>query len=304
MKKTSALILSLLLLLGVLTGCGASPLDSAKGEYNYVSEECYDTPSYSDNYGVESSGSVNTPPAGRKWIVTADISAETEDMDQALEAIRQRIDQFGGYIERQSTNGSPTYRSRYANLTIRVPADKVDAFLTSVGEVSNVTFSSKELEDVTLTYVDTESRVKALETEQTRLMELLAKAEDLADILSIEDRLSQVRYELESAASFLRVLSNQVDYATISLSVSEVKVYTPAAERTYWQRIGDGFAENLSGVWEFLQDFSVWLITSIPTLALLAVVIVPCVLLLRRGKKKKAAKRAELLAAQKEKTEG
>ena len=66
-------------------------------------------------------------------------------------------------------------------------------------------------ENVTLQYVSTESRVKALETEQTRLLELLENAETMEDLLTIEARLTDVRWELENYASQLRVLDNQVN---------------------------------------------------------------------------------------------
>ena len=54
------------------------------------------------------------------------------------------------------------------------------------------------MDDVTLRYVDVDSHKKALETEQERLLALLEKAENVEDIITIENRLSDVRYELEN----------------------------------------------------------------------------------------------------------
>lgn len=298
MKKRIALVLVLCLLTAIFAGCGAN---MAGMKDSYMENESYvDYPEYSGSDmpgGISGDATSGDLPTGRKWIVNMYISAETEDLTLLLQQVSEQVAALGGYTEQQSTSGGTSYsgyRSRYANLTLRIPTDKVDAFLAEMSEISNVTSSSKELSDVTLTYVATESLVKALETEEARLLELLAQAENLTDILAIEDRLTDVRYELESVASTLRVLDNKVDYATIDLSLSEVKVYTPAAERTIWQRIRDGFTENLRDVGYFLEDLVVWFLSSIPSILLFCLVAVPLVFLISRARKRrKAAKKAK-----------
>ena len=93
--------------------------------------------------------------------------------------------------------------------------------------VSNITYRQENVEDVTLDYVDVESRKKMLETEQQRLLELLETAESLDDILTIESRLTEVQYELDSKESQLRTYDNQIDYSTVYLDINEVVRYTP-----------------------------------------------------------------------------
>ena len=140
---------------------------------------------------------------------------------------------------------------------------------------------------LTLTYVSTESRVKALEVEQERLLELLAKAENMADLLEIEARLTDVRYELERYTSQLRVLSNQVDYATIHLSIHQVKVYTEVEEQTVWQRIGSGFKENLRDIGENAVNFFVWVVTYSPQLLLWAVIAAVVITVIKKKRQKR-----------------
>ena len=140
---------------------------------------------------------------------------------------------------------------------------------------------------MTLTYVSTESRIKALETEQERLLELLSKAENMSDLLEIESRLTDVRYELENVTSQLRVLANKVDYATVDLYIDQVKVYTEVEEQTVWQRIGSGFTNNLKELGEWLTDFFVWLVTYSPQLVIFAVMAVVAIRLLRRRSRKR-----------------
>ena len=218
------------------------------------------------------------------------IDAETEDLEALLAELTAQIGALDGYIENQELyNGSTqaSYRHRSANLTVRIPADKLDSFVQQVKGVSNVVSYNESQEDVTLTYVSTESRIKALETEQARLLELLAQAQNMSDLLEIEARLTDVRYELESVTSQLLVLANKVDYATVRLYISQVREYTEVEEQTVWQRIATGFKSNLKDMGEGLVDFFVWVVTYSPQLVLAAVLIVGGSALLRRVKAKK-----------------
>ena len=172
----------------------------------------------------------------------------------------------------------------------------MDAFAAEVSGIANVTSKSIRREDITLKYVATENKVTALKTEETRLLELLAQAETMSDLLEIEARLSDVRYELENFASQLRLLDNQVDYATIYLYIDEVKEYTPIAEKTVWERIRDGFADSLEGVGVSIVDSLVWVLANSPYLVVWGVLLVAAAILarkLRKGRKRKTSKKTE-----------
>ena len=137
-----------------------------------------------------------------------------------------------------------------------------------------------------------ESRILALETERDRLLELMEKAETMSDLLEIEARLTQVRGSLESINSQLKVLQNQVSYATIELYISQVKAYTEVEEQTVWQRIGTGFKKNLRNIGEDLVDFFVWAITYSPQLILWAGIMAVVVIVLRRSFRKRKVRKA------------
>lgn len=310
LRKLTALLLVLLMLLS-LTACGGSSKAENSMEYFSADMAPQEAPmaeeekGYDYAYGettaagsaLSSEGSSGSAPAPqRKWIITMDLSAETEDLDETLEALDGEIQALGGYVEDQNIyNGSAyaSHRYRRASLTVRIPAADVDKFADNVAGIANVVRSNKNLEDITLTYVSTESRVKALQTEEARLLELLAQAENMSDLLEIEARLTDVRYQLENHASRLKVYDNQVDYATIYLDVEEVQEYTPVAERTVWQRITEGFADSLEGLWEDLTDIFVWFIVSLPYLAVWAVVITGIVLLVKKLRKKTPVRSAK-----------
>ena len=308
MKKYLSLLLSLALLAALLTGCGsagksAASYDSGMVEYA-VSDEAAMAPAEGAAMKNSAADTGSTQlPQNRKWIVTVNLTAETDDLDALRSALDEKIAALNGYVEDQSVYNGSIYdsgrRYRSANLTVRIPADSIDAFLQDVGGLANIVRQNKSIEDVTLSYVATESRLKALETEEARLLELLSQAENMTDLLEIEARLSEVRSELENYASQKRLYDNQIDYATIYIAIEEVQEYTPTEEPSLWERIRDGFKDNLEGVGEGLLDVLVWFIVSIPTLVVLAVVVLILALIVRRIRRHRKAKKT----AKQQKTE-
>lgn len=238
------------------------------------------------------------PLADRKLIKTVNMSVETKEFDVLLENLENKVTQLGGYIENlESYNGSvySSYKSsRNANLTIRIPQHQLNVFLDEVGSISNVLRRSENVQDITLTYVDLESHKKVLETERDRLIELLKQAQELEDILTIESRLTEVRYQLESMEAQLRTYDNRVNYSTVHLSINEVLELTPVVEETPWQRISGGFVDSLKNVGHGLVEFVIWFIVSIPYFVIWGVVITIIVFIIKglkkifkSGKKKK-----------------
>lgn len=292
MKKKTAIttLLILALVTSLLVGCGSTTKDTVAA-YGSADNSHVESAEISDELGVSTAGGTATETlADQKLVKRAYINAETEDLDALLEALNRQISDLEGYVEYQDVYNGSTYSNhkyRNAELTIRIPANNLNKFITQVEGASNVVSISQSQEDVTLTYVATESRVKALETEQERLLELMEQAETMSDLLEIEARLTEVRSELEQVTTQLRVLSSKVDYATIELSIEQVTVYTQVDEQSFMQRVRNGFQNNLSGIGEDTEDFAVWLLTYSPQLLAYAVVILAIFLIVKRHVKKR-----------------
>lgn len=242
----------------------------------------------------------------RKLIRTVDLNLETENYDALMEGLEQEINNLGGYIEyKDAYHGNYNsringYRNRHANITARIPANKLNEFTGRVAEIGNITYESESVEDVTLQYVDLSSHKKMLLTEQERLMELLENAESIDDIIVIESRLSEVRYEIESMESQLRTFDNQVDYSTVHINVEEVERYTPQPEKTTWERIKSGFSENVYRVTNGIKNFAIEFVIAIPVLLVWAVAIVVGVIVIRVVLKKKHKRDVEKVAKKQE----
>ena len=292
MKKMRfiVLVMTVILLLSLLTGCGSS--------YDKVENGAAMAPTGSGIYENGTDKENTTVETGRKLIRTVTIRSETDDQDALLSELEARVAALGGYVQSKNVNNSQTGR-RTATLVLRIPAEQLDAFVDHVEGATNILSVNENAEDITLNYIATESRVKALETEEARLLELLAQANNLDEILRLESRLTEVRTELERHRSQLKLYDNLVDYATVNLTITEVKEYTVVEEEepTAWQRIGSGFVNSLKGVWTIIREVFIFFIVALPYLALVAVIPVSVVVIVRlclRAKRKRRARQAEM----------
>lgn len=296
-RKYLALFLTAVLLVSLLAGCAKSMDAGMAEDYNYNAPESAGSGVYDDSYKeVGEASTAEAELTDRKLIKTVELDAETEDLDELLSALTQQVSQLGGYVENQRVyNGSAysKYRSRSASMTIRIPAEKLDEFVGHVEGSTNIVSRYSYIDDVTLTYVATESRVNALVAEEQRLLELLSQAETMSDLLEVEARLTDVRYELESVTSRLNVLKNQVSYSTVNLSIDEVVEYTPVEEETFWQRISGGFMDSLKGIGDGVVEVTVFVLANLPYLVLLAACAALVIFLAKRSVRRKKAKKAE-----------
>ena len=164
-----------------------------------------------------------------------------------------------------SVNSYGGSQQRHADIRARIPADRLDRFVETVESAGNVTSKQEQVTDVTLQYSDAESRKKSLEIEQERLWALLEKADSLDAVVALEARLSEIRYELESYTSQLRLYDNQVDYSTVSIYMREVKDLTPTAPDSIGTRIQKGFNRSLNNLGEAVTDLLCGLPSTVPS---------------------------------------
>lgn len=260
----------------------------------------YDMAEYkSADLAAEESGSESLGVLeGRKLIRTVNLETETKEFDQMMSSLEKQVGDMGGYIENMETYNGSGYSgyisSRYANLTVRIPSGKLDIFLQTVSDISNVIRRRDNVEDVTLSYVDMESRRNTLRTEQERLMTFLEKAETVEEIITLEQRLSEVRYQLESMESQLRTMDNLIEYSTVEISISEVRELTEVREEEPGpgKRIVDGFLESLRDIGDGAMEFAIWFLTHIPYLVIWAGVIAVAVICWLKARKRRLRRKA------------
>ena len=240
---------------------------------------------------ARTSDETSPAPVERKLIRNVSMNLETREFDALTKSISDAVTFFGGYIEQADVSGNSLYwsgerSSRYSNITARIPENKLDAFLTEVSGQGNVTYKNESVQDVTLQYTDITSRKKTLQMEQDRLWELLEKAESIDAVIALEARLSEVRYQLESIESQLRTLDNQIVYSTVYLSIQEVQVLTSTDPDTIPVRIQKGLSRSFNTLKISSVDFLVWFISSLPILAVFAVLVFIAIIILKKPLKR------------------
>lgn len=293
MKKSLTAVLFALVLSFCLAACGTSsdyessysdePYYSMKEEAaaemaydTYYEEEAMEPEAEEGKNGAEAPEVNESASAQRKLIKTVELSVETKAYDTLMVSVEKQIEELGGYIESlEAYNGS--YYSgrsdRSVNITARIPADKLDGFVKQIGQEANVVSRNESVEDVTLKYVDLDSHARMLEEEQERLLELLENAETVEDIITIESRLSEVKYQLESMKSQLRTFDNKITYSTVHIRICEVEELTPVVEKKAGERIAEGFANSIYDIYEGFKEFFIDFVINIPYIILWAVIL-------------------------------
>ncbi len=314
MKKILSIVLTVLLVAGIFTGCAASRNDAAYGTASssyaepemLVFEEAAEAPAMDmeqdmmekSSDGVSSDFDTGTIEleTDRKLIYQAYYSIETTDFDGDYTFILSTLESTGGYAQNTSVEGTkPTEVGdwgRYANLSLRIPIDEYDRFLAALEGVGSITSKSQNANDVSAQYFDTEARIRILNTQLDRLEELIARAEKIEDIIVLEQELSDVMYELDRYEGQKRQLDNLIDYTTVTIYLQEVNEISTisASEKGVGQRIKDGFVNVWDVLVRFFEVLLIVIIAGSPIWITIGLVVLLIVWLSRRHRRKKADK--------------
>ncbi len=311
-KKYLAIIFAVALTFSVTSGCGLSE-SSSEAEYvdngydastelaageslvgksgssydddggNYSADE-----EYIDDYssGEDGAGTGAAANYEQKLIKTYNLSVETTDLSGSVELVRQKVSEYGGYVQSSDVSQS----SSYADFTLRIPKDKADAFLNDTDGFGTLTQESENQEDITMSYYDTKAHVEALEKQHERLLELMDGAEDVDTIVALEERLSEVEYELSSYEQSLKIYDNQVEYVTVCLYLNEVSIISEQEEDSFFTRISKGLESNMEALGEGFVNLLVFLITGIPFFIVIAIIFGVVIFIMKKSAKRSGKK--------------
>ena len=216
-------LLVLVLALGLLSGCGSYKMESA-AEMPVEAPMAMDTAAEAEamGYGAMADNGASTgSTAGTKRIYTSNLDLETTEFDTAVEEIAALTERCGGWYESSSLSSRGS-GYRYADYTVRVPAEQYRAFLSEAGELCHLLYKDEYVEDVSEVYYDTAGRLKTQQVKLERLQALLEKAEDMEDIITIESAISETEQQIDDLSGTLQHYDAKVDYATVYVNLREV----------------------------------------------------------------------------------
>ena len=264
--------------------------------------------------GGDGAGSIvnGQPTDNRKIIRTVTMTCETKAYDDAVTLIMDTLNAYGGYVEASTVTGTGFENvknsARRASYTLRVPAEKLDAFLETLRTDEGIRILSQNAtsDEITATYYDTVSRLETLKAEKaslTAMLEGFTDYKDISNMLKVQERLYDVIEEIEALQTKLNLYDGRVAMSTVKLSLNEVIIYTEVVvpDPTFGERIGEAFRESWADFGEGCQDFAVWFVEAFPTLLVLVVIHGGIFLIIytsvKRGQKKRAAREAAMAAA-------
>lgn len=243
-----------------------------------VSTEMYDMDS-----GATEESSVNGEKLlepERKIIKSSQLSLETAKFNDVINSLEDMVKSYGGYIASSSIDAEGINNNyqclRFAGYKINVPSDKLDDFLDESSKLATVRNKSTSAEDITAQYYDNESRLKSLQIQEERYLEILKTATEVKDIIEIENALTDVRYEIENLTTCLNKISNLVDMATVNINIQEVSQETVAQSvpKTLGEKISSSFVNSLKKIKEFSINTVIFIIAAIPYLIIISILLV------------------------------
>lgn len=309
-RRSLAILCTLALLAALLTACGgasgssggtstdsggtasSSPAEDSPADRggSYWAPEVFDE-SEDMGYGGEdyaASGGIpsNSRLDNAKIIYTANLEMETTAYSDCASNLETLVEQMGGYMEYASAS-SPGSGYRSGNYTVRIPSAQFQSFLHSVGNIGHITYQDKSGENISEQYYDTESRLVTQRTKLERLQALLARAESMEDIITIENAIAETELAVEQLSGELRRYDALVDFATVSIHLYEVARLSTTEQTppTFSDRLGTAFRESWQGFCDFLEAFAIFLAHAWVGILLLGILAAFIVIVVRRNPK-------------------
>lgn len=304
MKRISSLLLCALLCLS-LVACGSVMKENQMYGDNYVRDESslgsagpnagapgLDTDVKNDGTGASSVyRDENVKLIRRAWF-----NIQSAEFDTALSALETLVEELDGYFESSKLYSGSFYSTqndcRNGEYVVRIPAENYERFMAKADGIGYVTYRDESSEDIGAIYYDVESRLKTQRIKQERLQELLKRADNMEDIIALENALSEVEYLIESNSSELRRYDGLVDYATINITLEEVVrlTKTPGEKESLGERMKAGVVSSANGVVDCVRNVFIWISYNLFGVLIVAAVVVVIAVCIRRTVKKSKKK--------------
>lgn len=282
LKKWMAGLMCALLLVS-LAACGAQSAGTAEDGYKYKSEMMADTAAGEalfDGDMAQNASSQNVyQNSGVKLIRRATLQVQTVEFDQSVAALEQLVLGLNGYYENAELYSGGYYNqgsNRSGQYVVRIPAEDYDTFMAQIGGVGYLSRRNESTQDVGQEYFDVESRLTTQRTKQERLQQLLKQAQNMEDIIALENALADVEYQIEQYTSQIRRYDSLIGYATINVNLQEMQRITddPGQQAGLLQRMKTGVVSSAGAVVDGVQSVLVWVSYNLFGLVIFAAVVV------------------------------
>ena len=238
-------------------------------------------------------GTAGEEGLNRKIVYKANMTMQVDNYAKAQSALQNLIQLSDGYMLQFSDQKTTTELG--GTYTIKVPASGFSGFILQLEKIEHLDFQSNiKGTDVTEEYVDLESRLKARQVVEARLLSFMEKAAKADDLLKFSQELGDVQTEIEQIKGRMRYLDQNVAYSTIDIRLYQEVEPSPAALKkgetaAFPDRLSNALTDSARVLYRLLQDLIVFIAGALPVAAVLAVIGLPLYFGLRRRRGSRAA---------------
>lgn len=193
--------------------------------------------------------------------------------------------------ESESDSGHDWYYADYRKtggtmhnyLEVRIPSKDYENFLSELDGVGKIISKSTSVDNISQKYYDTTAQIEALQIQEKNLLAMLEKCETIEDMITVEQRLSEVQYELNTLQTNRRYMDMDVAYSYVNINVSEVMEYRqdsePIRRNTFVDRLKNTILSTGRGFLYFLEGLLFFMIYLAPYMLIIALI---CFVFLRK----------------------
>lgn len=257
---------------------------------NAAYDRAYSAMEVAEEEAVDYAQDTNTAAQPEKIIRSASFNVKTADYDADLQKIQDLAADMGGRVEYLTTSGDASSgQTRSASLILRIPARRLDEFLTGAQGIGTITGMTQQMEDVSDSYYDTQTRLKTQQEKLARLQEMMASAQEVSDLIEIESAIADAQYYIDRYTGTLKAYDSKVDFSTVHVTVRETRV-TETKEVSLGERIVTGIGDSFREFGWFLEDMVIFLAAALPWIITLAAAVIVAMLIIRVRKNRKNKK--------------
>jgi len=233
----------------------------------------------------------NVAQKTRKIIKQASLTVYVEDFENKVEYTLSLPEKLGGYIENSNIYGGDADKSRRsAFIALRIPESELENVLTELRSLGRIGNENIIGQDITQNYYDTDARVNNLRQQETRLLEILKMAENVDEILRIENELNRVRTEIDQLTGQLQTWDKMIQLSLVEVHLIEEVPFrekvVPVTFHTLWEKAKEGFISTTNNMMKALAELARLAGSAIPFLAVMIIIVFGVIYIKRkRGKK-------------------
>lgn len=218
-----------------------------------------------------------------KLVYRCQLDIETKNYAEDKENLMKLISEYEGIIQNSNEYDSDDYwyssdhvktrGTKTLNLQVRIPSEKYKEFIGTVGTIGKVKRNSQQVDNISYDYYNTQADIEQLKIQEQRLLEMMEQAYTIEDMITVEDRLSEVQNELSKLQTKLVGLDTDVAYSYVDIELEEVFEYSAAEVEKpgFFKRLGKEIVDGFKAMIQIFEDIILFVVGAVPRLIPFAV---------------------------------